>query len=112
MSGAPAAVLQSPDTQAAVPVPAEDSLSQRAIDAAGLPDLAVADPAACVEAAVRLAACPDEGRTLRARLLATRTTAPLFDTARFARHLEAAHDLMWDRRAAGRPPAPLTVAPV
>ncbi len=38
---------------------------------------------------------------LRARLAANRLTAPLFDTERFTRHLEAAYWRMWEMRLAG-----------
>ena len=34
---------------------------------------------------------------------------PLFDTARFTRHLEAAYLRMWDRHTAGQPPASFSV---
>ena len=41
---------------------------------------------------------------LRARLIAARTTSPLFDAVRFTRHLEAAYELMWARSRDGVAP--------
>jgi predicted O-linked N-acetylglucosamine transferase (SPINDLY family) len=45
---------------------------------------------------------------LRARLERVRTTAPLFDTARFCRQLEAAYAHIRERPARGPNPASLT----
>jgi hypothetical protein len=39
----------------------------------------------------------------------SRDTCPLFDTARFTRHLEAAYLMMWDRYKAGERPASFSV---
>ena len=50
--------------------------------------------------------------TLRAQLAANRMTAPLFDTARFTRHLEAAYTTMATRAANGLAPAPFAVPPI
>jgi predicted O-linked N-acetylglucosamine transferase (SPINDLY family) len=47
---------------------------------------------------------------VRARLHANRPTAPLFDTPRFARHIEAAYAEMHERHLAGLPPDHIAVA--
>jgi predicted O-linked N-acetylglucosamine transferase (SPINDLY family) len=41
---------------------------------------------------------------VRARLAGARTEAPLFDSRRFARDLEALYRRMWARHEAGLPP--------
>lgn len=64
------------------------------------------------EQAVRLATHPDELATLREKLAGNRLRTPLFDTARFARHLERAYEMMWEHHVQGLPPAPLWVAPL
>ena len=46
---------------------------------------------------------------LRERLARNRTTDPLFDTARFARHIEAAYTTMWQRYRNGEPPQSFAV---
>jgi predicted O-linked N-acetylglucosamine transferase (SPINDLY family) len=46
---------------------------------------------------------------LRAKLAQNRTTQPLFDTARFTRHIEAAFGAMHARLAAGQPPQSFAV---
>ncbi len=75
----------------------------------GLHDL-VTDSAGEYEArAVELAQDPARLAGLRARLVAARGQATLFDTARFTRHLEAGFVAMHERRLAGLPPAPIDV---
>ncbi|MDX9861106.1 MAG: tetratricopeptide repeat protein [Rhodospirillales bacterium] len=79
------------------------------LKAVGLPEL-VTDSLDAYEAlAIRLARKPDELGPLRERLAANRLIFPLFDTARFARHLEHAFETMWRRHLAGDPPAPIVV---
>jgi protein O-GlcNAc transferase len=53
---------------------------------------------------VRLASDPEGLRALRRRLDRNRGTAPLFDTARFARNLERAFAAMWDAYRRGATP--------
>lgn len=78
--------------------------------AAGLPEMAVDDREAYVAAALRLAADPAALTALKDRLAALRLTCPLFDDARFARHLEAAFAAMHADRLAGRQPRRFRVA--
>ena len=82
------------------------------LHAIGLPEL-VTDTLAAYEA-LALALARDPGRlaALRRTLAANRLTAPLFDTPRFARHVEAAFDRMWALFAAGEAPQPFAVAPL
>jgi predicted O-linked N-acetylglucosamine transferase (SPINDLY family) len=79
------------------------------LHAIGLPDLVTTTAQDYEALAVALAASPDRLHALRARLEANRLTTPLFDTARFARHLEAAFEAMHARALAGLPPADLRV---
>ena len=61
--------------------------------------------------ALRLAREPALLRTLKARLARNRDTCPLFDTARFTRHIEAAYMDMWQRQQSGKPPVSFVVDP-
>lgn len=72
--------------------------------AIGLPEL-ISDTLECHrDLALRLS----EDRALlasyRARLAANRLTTPLFDSARFARHIEAGYEAIWRRCLDGLPP--------
>ena len=79
--------------------------------AAGLPEL-ITDSDADYEAlALRLARNPQELARWRTKLEAVRDTCALFDTARFARHLEAAFATVTERWRAGQPPADVAVSP-
>ena len=80
------------------------------VRAAGLPDLAVASLAEYEALALRLAGQPDALAAVRARLAAGRERAPLFDSERSCRNLEAAFRTMWERSVAGLPPAAFAVA--
>jgi predicted O-linked N-acetylglucosamine transferase (SPINDLY family) len=61
--------------------------------------------------ALALELATDRGRLagLKARLVQTRS-APLFDTARYCRHLENAYVTMWERFRSGAPAAGFSVA--
>jgi len=80
------------------------------LPAAGVPELVVDTEEAYRTLALALAGDPGRRAALRARLIAGRDTAPLFDTPRQARDLEAAYRRMWDRHLAGRPPAAIDLA--
>jgi predicted O-linked N-acetylglucosamine transferase (SPINDLY family) len=71
------------------------------LNAAGLPELATESLADYEALALRLAREPARLAGLRAKLAASRATHPLFDTARFTRHLEAAYVQMWERSRRG-----------
>lgn len=79
------------------------------LTAIGLPELIAPDPAAYERLALVLAGAPAELERLRQKLAAKRKVAPLFDTARFVRNLEAAFRMMWRLRAAGEVPRLLEV---
>jgi len=81
------------------------------VTAAGLPELVAASPEAYESEAVRLAQSPGTLATIRARVAEARTSAPLFDTAAFTRHLESAFTRMVDRAARGLPPEAFEVRP-
>ena len=67
------------------------------LHAAGLPELITQSLDAYEALAMRLASEPTMLAGLRHRLAENRDTHPLFDTARFTRHLEAAYLQMWER---------------
>ena len=71
------------------------------LGAAGLGELAVASLADYRAMALHLAHDPSALADLKARLRTNMATAPLFDTARLARHLEAAYREMVRRYRAG-----------
>ncbi len=77
--------------------------------AVGLPELVTANLADYATLAHRLAEDPALRATFRARLAEHRRSAPLFDTRRSARALEAAYTEMHRRHAAGLPPATFAV---
>ena len=65
--------------------------------AVGLPELIAPTPEAYEEMAVALARNPEKLAALRAKLAANRATAPLFDTPRFARNIEAIYEKLAER---------------
>lgn len=81
------------------------------LKAVGLAELVTSNLDAYETLAIRLAGRPDELACLRQRLAANRPTFPLFDTARFARHLEQAFETIWRRHERGESPAAITVEP-
>jgi predicted O-linked N-acetylglucosamine transferase (SPINDLY family) len=82
------------------------------LQAVGLPELIAGSLEEYEDRAVRLATVPTELAGLRAKLADNRLRASLFDTERFARHLERAYLSMWERHSRGLPPGPIRVAPL
>jgi protein O-GlcNAc transferase len=80
------------------------------LHAIGLPELVTYSLDDYVSRAVGLASHPTQLVELRDRLVRNRTTHPLFDTARFCRHLEAAYTTMWRRHQEGLPPESFAVS--
>jgi len=80
--------------------------------AARFPDLIVDDIEQYEAAAIALAHDPARRAALRAKLLANRATAPLFDIGRYRHHLESAYRTMWTRWLAGDPPTTFDVKPL
>jgi predicted O-linked N-acetylglucosamine transferase (SPINDLY family) len=72
--------------------------------ALGLDTLICADTDSYVARAAALAADPEERADLRAALDAARPVMPLFDEARFVRHLESAYQRMWWQFSSGAGP--------
>jgi protein O-GlcNAc transferase len=62
--------------------------------------------------ALKLAREPSYLRSVKQRLADNRATYPLFDTARFTRHLELAYETMWQRHQRGEPPRAFAVSPI
>jgi predicted O-linked N-acetylglucosamine transferase (SPINDLY family) len=74
------------------------------LEAAGLPELVTENGDSYEELAVRLAKDAALLARYRTRLADQRLTCPLFDTARFTRHLESAYRTMWQtHRDGGKP---------
>ncbi len=86
-------------------------VAQSLLEAVGLPGLVTDDMAAYEAMAVQLAANPVVLQGLRQNLMLARRTAPLFNTDRFRRHVEAAYiRMMYDLRR-GTPPQSFAVSP-
>jgi len=78
----------------------------------GMPELVARSLAEYEQLASQLASDRERLAGLRAQLAQRRATSPLFDTARFCRHLEAAYTAMRQRHADGLPPASLKISPL
>ena len=77
--------------------------------AIGLPELICENTADAEALAVRLAQHPEQLAALKHKLAANRLATPLFDTARFARHMEAAYAEMTARQRRGEAPVHFAV---
>ena len=82
------------------------------LGAVGLPELITTSLSDYETLALRLARDAALLSSLRQKLARNRATFPLFDTARFARHIEAAYVTMWERSRRGEPPSGFAVAPI
>lgn len=76
-----------------------------------LPELITRDTGEFERRAIELARHPDRLTAIRDKLVAVRTVAPLFDTARSTRDLEKAFRIMQERRRAGIAPQHFAVMP-
>jgi len=81
------------------------------LTAMGLPQLITNNMADYEALALKLATSPDLLAAIRNQLAQQRLKAPLFDTDRFRRHIEAAYVTMWERSQQGLPPVAFDVAP-
>ena len=79
--------------------------------AVGLPELVTHTLADYEALALRLATDGERFAKVKAKLARNRLTAPLFDTERFRRHIEAAYTAMWEIHRRGEAPRPFTVGP-
>lgn len=77
--------------------------------AVGLADMVMPSKLAYLERAVDLASKPEPLASIRQRLADNRMVYPLFDTQRFARHLEDAYQLMWEAHEADKRPSRIEV---
>jgi len=74
------------------------------LKAIGLPELITANLADYETLAIQLATHPEQLAVIKQKLAANRLTQPLFDTALFTQHLEAAYQAMFDRYQADLAP--------
>jgi predicted O-linked N-acetylglucosamine transferase (SPINDLY family) len=82
------------------------------LKAVGLSELVAPDLAAYEGLALELANSPQRLDYLRGRLERHKASSPLFDTARMARHVDAAFVGMWERNQRGEAPQSFTVVPI
>ncbi len=75
------------------------------LHAIGLPELITRYLVEYEALALRLATTPDLLADIRKRLERNRLSQPLFDAARYRRHLESAYITMWERHRRGETPA-------
>jgi predicted O-linked N-acetylglucosamine transferase (SPINDLY family) len=80
------------------------------LKAAGLPELITNSLQEYEAMALALASDPRRLALLKEKLAHNHSTSPLFDTASFTRHLEAAYQTMWERHQRGYPPDHIRVA--
>ncbi len=83
-----------------------------ALTALGMPELIVDTLESYQTLALDLARDPQRLAALRSRIAANRSTAPLFDTERFTRQIEAAYVAMHARAQRGEDPEAFTVDPL
>jgi predicted O-linked N-acetylglucosamine transferase (SPINDLY family) len=79
---------------------------------AGMPELVTTNLADYEALALKLARDPTLLAGIKAKLAQNRATCPLFDTTRFARHIEAAYTTMWESWQRGEAPKSFSVAPI
>ncbi len=80
-----------------------------ALTAAGLPELITGDLAGYERMGLELVHNPERLTELQSRLESQRDSAPLFDTTRLCRHIEAAYSGMHSRAARGEPASAFNV---
>lgn len=80
------------------------------VRAIGLPELVASSAAAYEQIALDLAHNPVLMTAMKAKLAANRNTAPLFDSSRFARHIEVGFEAAHDRHRNGLEPDHIKVA--
>jgi len=84
-------------------------VSASLLTALGLPELITFSLSDYEALAVRLASHCDKLKTIKEKLVRNRLTDPLFDTARFTRHLEIAYKQMWQIYLNGEEPRQIEV---
>jgi protein O-GlcNAc transferase len=79
------------------------------LQAVGLPELVTHSLDDYEQLTLALARDPERLAAIKTKLAQNRETAPLFNTALFTRHLEAAYTTMWQRYEAGQGPISFSV---
>jgi predicted O-linked N-acetylglucosamine transferase (SPINDLY family) len=82
------------------------------LHAAELPELVTSNLDEYQTLALKLAREPECLAEIKARLARNRTTCPLFNTQRLARHIEAAYTTMWETWQRGEAPKSFSVEPI
>jgi protein O-GlcNAc transferase len=77
--------------------------------AVGMPELVTNSLPEYEALALKIATDPALCARLKDKLARNRQSSPLFDTARFTRHIEAAYERMWQTCRQGRPPTAFAV---
>lgn len=81
------------------------------LTAAGLPELVTGSLEEYEALALKLARDEEALARIRRKLAESRKSCALFDTARMTRHLEAAYQMMWERKRSGLPAESFSVPP-
>ena len=79
------------------------------LKAAGLPELVTGTLDEYRTLALALGCDRNALKKLKEKLALAHTASPLFDTARFTRHLESAYGQMWQRQLQGQTPSSFTI---
>ena len=79
------------------------------LNAIRLPELITTTPEAYEQMAIDLASHPEKMAVIKRKLADNRLTTPLFDTALFTKHIEAAYAAMYERYQAGLAPDHIVV---
>lgn len=79
------------------------------LTALGMPELIAPDIDAYVAKAIDLGRTPEKLAAIKRKLRKAVESAPLFDTPRFVRHLEAGYVAAWQRYRDGLPPDPIDI---
>jgi protein O-GlcNAc transferase len=82
------------------------------LHAIGLPELVTHNLDDYEALARKLATDPALMQSVRSKLARSRLSYPLFDTARFARHIESAYETMVEHWQRGEPPTSFSVEPI
>jgi len=82
------------------------------LQAAGIPELITSNLEDYQTLALKLARDPALLAEIKAKLVRNRDTCPLFNTERFARHIEVAYTTMWETWQRGEVPKSFSVEPI
>lgn len=82
-----------------------------ALRAVGMPELITSSLEEYEARALDLALNPSKLDQIKQKLKQNIATTPMFDTAAYTKHLEAAYTHMWELWTSGRPPQPFSIEP-